>query len=53
MGIKFTMQSSFYQAICEQYNLKVIVPSSPEQDDINRIIFEELTIGIFTEESKQ
>jgi aspartate racemase len=53
MGIRFTMQSSFYQTVCERHDLKVFVPSSSDQDEINRIIFEELTIGKFTEESKQ
>jgi len=53
MGIKFTMQSSFYQTVCEQRNLKVMVPSLDEQNEIDRIIFEELALGVFTEESKQ
>jgi aspartate racemase len=53
MGIKFTMQATFYQAVGEKHGLKVIVPGNDDQDEINRIIFEELTIGVFTEESKQ
>lgn len=53
MGIKFTMQSSFYQEVCEQYGLKIIVPNEAEQDEINQIIFEELAIGKFIDESKR
>jgi len=52
MGIKFTMSSSFYQEVCGEYGLDVIVPDQAEQDEINRIIFDELTIGVFTPESK-
>jgi aspartate racemase len=52
LGIKFTMQSSFYQNTCKKLGIEVIVPTEDEQDDINRIIFDELVIGVFKEESK-
>jgi aspartate racemase len=51
-GIKFTMQASFYPAACEARNIQVSTPTEPEQTEINRIIFEELTLGIFKLESK-
>jgi len=53
LGIKFTMQSSFYQDFFAKSDMQVITPSEPEQDIINQIIFDELVIGNFTEESKQ
>ena len=53
LGIKFTMQSSFYQDFFAKLNMQIITPSEPEQDTINQIIFDELVIGNFTEESKQ
>jgi aspartate racemase len=53
LGIKFTMQSSFYQDFFAKSDMQVITPSEPEQDTINQIIFDELVIGNFTEESKQ
>jgi aspartate racemase len=53
LGIKFTMQSSFYQDFFVKLNMRIITPSEPEQDTINQIIFDELVIGNFTEESKQ
>ena len=53
LGIKFTMQSSFYQDFFAKLNMQIITPSEPEQDTINQIIFDELVIGIFNEESKQ
>ncbi|MHA1460008.1 MAG: aspartate/glutamate racemase family protein [Promethearchaeota archaeon] len=52
LGIKFTMQSSFYQEYFEKSGMEVITPSEPEQDVINQIIFDELVIGKFTKESK-
>ncbi|MFH1587558.1 MAG: amino acid racemase [Candidatus Diapherotrites archaeon] len=52
LGIKFTMQSSFYQNVCKKYGIEIIVPNEQEQDEINRIIFKELVIGKFNEDSK-
>ncbi len=52
LGIKFTMQSSFYQEYFENSGMEVIIPSETEQDVINQIIFDELVIGKFTNESK-
>jgi aspartate racemase len=46
------MQASFYPAACEARNIQVSTPTEPEQTEINRIIFEELTLGIFKLESK-
>ncbi len=51
MGIKFTMQATFYRDICERYGMTIIIPSEEEQDEINRIIFEELVLEVFKEES--
>jgi len=53
LGIKFTMQSSFYQRIFENSNMQVITPVDFEQDLIDKIIFDELVIGKFENESKQ
>jgi aspartate racemase len=52
LGIKFTMQSSFYQDTCRELGIEVITPSEAEQDEINRIIFDELTRGIFKDASR-
>jgi aspartate racemase len=52
LGIKFTMQSSFYQTACQELGIRVTVPTIEEQDEIDRIIFEELAIGVFRAESK-
>lgn len=52
LGIKFTMQSLFYKDICNKHSIEVIIPSEEEQDDINKIIFDELCLSIFNDKSK-
>ena len=53
LGIKFTMQSAFYQETGREYGLEIITPTEPEQDEINAIIFEELARDIITRPSRQ
>ncbi len=53
LGIKFTMQSTFYQDVFNKLGIEVITPTNDQQDEINSIIFDELVIGIFKEESKK
>jgi aspartate racemase len=53
IGIKFTMQASFYKEVFSKYGMEVITPLDLEQDIIDQIIFDELVIGKFTEESKK
>ena len=53
LGIKFTMRSSFYQDACREFGIEVVVPSGEEQDEVNRIIFEELARGVVRDESRR
>jgi aspartate racemase len=52
-GIKYTMQSPFYKDVFMKKGMEVITPSDDEQDEINRIIFDELVIGIFKEKTRK
>lgn len=52
LGIRVTMQGSFYQDACRARGIYVITPSDHEQDRIDAIIFEELTRGIFKDRSR-
>ncbi|MFX1380332.1 MAG: aspartate/glutamate racemase family protein [Promethearchaeota archaeon] len=52
LGIKFTMQSSFYQLYFKNLGIEVITPNDQEQDVIEKVIFEELVIGFYKKESK-
>ncbi|MFX1601046.1 MAG: aspartate/glutamate racemase family protein [Promethearchaeota archaeon] len=53
VGIKFTMQSTFYQDYCRKLGIEVITPSEEDQNIIDKIIFDELVIGFFRQESKK
>ena len=53
LGIRFTMQATFYADVCTRYGIDVITPDADEQNIINRIIFEELVVGNFRAESRQ
>ena len=53
LGIKFTMQSTFYQEGCREYGIEIAVPAGEDQDRINRIIFEELARGIVKDGSRE
>ncbi|MFX0046648.1 MAG: aspartate/glutamate racemase family protein [Candidatus Hermodarchaeota archaeon] len=52
LGIKYTMQASFYKESFSKSGMEVITPLDSEQDIIDQIIFDELVIGKFTGESK-
>jgi aspartate racemase len=53
LGIKHTMQASFYHEKLGERGVEVVTPDEEEQDEIDRIIFDELVIGIHDEESKE
>jgi aspartate racemase len=53
LGIKFTMRSDFYRRVCGRRGIEVVAPSEGEQDEIDRIIFDELVLGVFREESRR
>ncbi len=53
LGTKYTMEQDFYKGrLVGKYGLNVIVPEKEEIEIINRIIFDELVLGIIKEESK-
>ena len=53
LGIKYTMQSTFYQEKLAEHGVAVVTPDEAEQDEINHIIFDELVIGVHRDESKE
>lgn len=52
LGIKFTMQSSFYRDAFQDYGIEVISPSPSHQDEIEAMVFEELVLNIIREETR-
>lgn len=53
MGIKYTMQSSYFQNRFAEGGINVIVPGIEDQDKIHSIIYDELMKGRINESSKQ
>jgi len=52
LGIDFTMRSDFYPNVFNQAGISMTVPEEDHRREINRIIFEELSINLFKEESR-
>ncbi|MBU2115423.1 MAG: aspartate/glutamate racemase family protein [Gammaproteobacteria bacterium] len=54
LGTKFTMQQPFYrERLSEQHGIEVVLPNEDEQDNLHRIIYQELCQGVIDPESKQ
>lgn len=52
LGTIFTMREQFYKTALERKGIDVVVPPEGDQVLINRVIFDELTRGLVTNESK-
>ncbi len=55
LGTNFTMEEDFYKSrLKDKHGLNVLVPDKKEdRDQVNRIIFEELVLGITKDESRK
>lgn len=54
LGTRFTMEEDFYkERLSQRHGLKVLIPSQEEIQAINRIIFDELSIGEIKESSRK
>lgn len=52
LGTRFTMAQDFYRSRLEQnFDLDVMIPDTAQRDDIHRIIYEELCLGITKQQS--
>ncbi|MDQ1248902.1 MAG: amino-acid racemase [Actinomycetota bacterium] len=52
LGTRFTMTESFFPDRLSRYGIRTIVPSPDEQVDVNRVIFDELVLGVFRDDSR-
>ena len=53
LGTRFTMREDFYHArLAERFKLQVEVPDAATQDQIDRVIFDELCLGRIEERSR-
>lgn len=53
LGTRFTMEQNFYRDRLAGHGLTVLVPPAQDRDEVHRIIFEELCLGVVREESRQ
>lgn len=53
LGTAFTMSETFYKDRLAMFGIECFVPTLSEQDDIHRIIYDELTLGVISPTSKQ
>jgi aspartate racemase len=53
LGTKFTMEEDFYIDRLRAHDLDVLVPPTEARADVNRIIYDELCLGIVTEPSRR
>jgi aspartate racemase len=54
LGTRFTMEQDFYKGcLSERHGLNIIVPSESEREIVDRIIYEELCLGIIKDESRE
>ncbi|MPM12328.1 putative racemase YgeA [bioreactor metagenome] len=52
LGTKYTMTQAFYRDKLNEQGLKVVLPNEDDIELVNRVIFEELCLGIVKPESK-
>ena len=53
LGTRFTMEKDFYRRNLEAHGLRVLVPEEAEREELHRIIYEELCLGLVDPESKR
>lgn len=53
LGTKFTMENSFFKDRLTKFGIETIVPDNADRDFIHASIFNELTKGIFKDETKK
>lgn len=53
LGTKYTMEQEFYKAKLVENNIEVVIPGKTAVEEINRVIFEELCVGVIREESRK
>lgn len=53
LGIKFTMRGTFYQDAGRRHGIHVMTPTEQEQDEVDRIVFKELVVGVHRDETRR
>lgn len=54
LGTRFTMEQDFYKGrIQDRFSIEVLVPDSERQQEVHRVIYEELCLGCIEQASRQ
>jgi aspartate racemase len=53
LATRFTMEQDFYRGRLAKNGLEVLVPDATERDEIHRIIYDELCLGVIRDESRK
>jgi len=53
LGTKYTMQQDFYKSKIMEQGIEVIIPDAADMEIINSTIYQELCLGIISEQSKK
>ena len=53
LGTKYTMTQEFYRDVLQKRGIEVLIPEGEDIDLVNRVIFEELCLGIVKDSSKR
>jgi aspartate racemase len=52
LGTKYTMEQDFYISRVKSHNIDVIVPDQDDRERVNKVIFDELCVGVVNGKSK-
>jgi aspartate racemase len=54
LGTRFTMEEDFYKhRLVERFGLQVLVPAEDERREVDRVIYQELVLGVIDPRSRQ
>lgn len=53
LGTRFTMEDGFYQRVMDKYGIEILVPEKADRTFIHDSIFDELSLGVFSEKTRQ
>jgi len=53
LGTKYTMTQDFYKDKIKEAGIEVLIPDGDDIETVNRVIYDELCLGIISEESKK
>jgi aspartate racemase len=53
LGTRFTMEQAFYRERLAQHGIEALLPDAAQRDEVHRIIYEELCLGVVRADSRQ